>query len=417
MLGFMVGQIGHLCGLFVGINSAVSENHIRFWDIVKGGYICPMSMRNSLTQGARLQSLLREVRAEAGLRQADLAERLGQPQSFVSKYESGERRLDILELREVCKALGLPFEEFIERLEERLEMKPDPRFLKQPKSFWANVRTISQEVGYTETAEGYWKVPPGLTVPAAFRKNGGPRKNTVLACDLQMMKQAFENLGLKSDHVIGTSGHPTELGKLLCDYFHYRADVLNTHVQPNLMDAKSAKKLFEQCKKKYSPVLPFVMNKQKGNKRAESFLTCIVNMIVERQPKEYGFDADPHSLTTVTRGRQPLRTLARRLDGAFPSVVNPIAVWEIKEYYYTTTFGSRVADGVYETLMDGMEIEELQNTERIAIKHYLFADSHFTWWACGKSYLCRIVDMLHMGYSRRSSFRPGGATRTAAYRG
>ena len=29
-------------------------------------------------------------------------------------------------------------------------MKPDPRFLKQPKSFWANVRTISQEVGYTE---------------------------------------------------------------------------------------------------------------------------------------------------------------------------------------------------------------------------------------------------------------------------
>ena len=79
-------------------------------------------------------------------------------------------------------------------------------------------------------------------------------------------------------------------------------------------------------------------------------------------------------------------------------MVNPIAVWEIKEYYYTTTFGSRVADGVYETLVDGMEIEELQDSERIAIKHYLFADSHFTWWACGKSYLCRIVDMLHMGY-------------------
>ena len=107
-------------------------------------------MKNSLTQGARLQSLLREVRAKAGLRQADLAERLGQPQSFVSKYESGERRLDILELREVCKALGLPFEEFIRAPGKRIEMKPDPRFLNQPKSFWANVRTISQEVGYTE---------------------------------------------------------------------------------------------------------------------------------------------------------------------------------------------------------------------------------------------------------------------------
>ena len=117
-----------------------------------------------------------------------------------------------------------------------------------------------------------------------------------------MMKRAFENLGLKPDHVVGTAGRPTELGKLLCDYFKYRADVLNTHVQPNLMDAEAAKRLFEQCKKKYSPALPFVMNKQKGNKRAESFLTCIVNMIIERQTKDYGFDADPHSLTTVTRG-------------------------------------------------------------------------------------------------------------------
>lgn len=57
-----------------------------------------------------------------------------------------------------------------------------------------------------------------------------------------------------------------------------------------------------------------------------------------------------------------------------------------------------MADGVYETLVDGMEIEELQASEKINVKHYLFADSHFTWWACGKSYLCRIIDMLHMGY-------------------
>ena len=40
----------------------------------------------------------------------------------------------------------------------------------------------------------------------------------------------------------------------------------------------------------------------------------------------------------------------------------------------------------------------MQESESITVKHYLFVDSHFTWWACGKSYLCRIVDMLHMGY-------------------
>ena len=116
-------------------------------------------------------------------------------------------------------------------------MKPDPRFLRLPKSFWANVRTISQEVGYTQTADGYWKVPPGLTVPNNYRKHGGPRKNTVLACDLATMARAYANLGLKADHVIGTSGHSTELGRQLCEYFQYRANLLNSEVEPNLMDA------------------------------------------------------------------------------------------------------------------------------------------------------------------------------------
>lgn len=68
----------------------------------------------------KLQMLLRQVRAEAGLTQTEVAQRLSQPQSFVSKYESGERRLDILELRTVCKAVGVPLLKFIERLEHTL---------------------------------------------------------------------------------------------------------------------------------------------------------------------------------------------------------------------------------------------------------------------------------------------------------
>jgi len=66
----------------------------------------------------RLLALLRAKRLEAGLRQADLARRLGQPQSFVSKYESGERRLDILEIQRICQALGITLSEFVRQLEE-----------------------------------------------------------------------------------------------------------------------------------------------------------------------------------------------------------------------------------------------------------------------------------------------------------
>ncbi len=130
-------------------------------------------------------------------------------------------------------------------------------------------------------------------------------------------------------------------------------------------------------------------------------------MIIEANIGGLPCNYNPQELTTVTRDRQPFRTLARRVDGAFPGPVNPLAVWEIKEYYFTTTFGSRVADGVYESLLDGMELEELDDALRplasakgrpAHIQHLLMVDAHYTWWAKGRSYLCRIIDMLHMGY-------------------
>ena len=69
----------------------------------------------------RFLSLLRQVRLDAGLTQAELALRLGLPQSFVSKYESGERRLDILELRHICEVAGTKLEKFARRLEALLD--------------------------------------------------------------------------------------------------------------------------------------------------------------------------------------------------------------------------------------------------------------------------------------------------------
>jgi hypothetical protein len=184
----------------------------------------------------------------------------------------------------------------------------------------------------------------------------------------------------------------------LFSYFEYRAGVLNDFVRPRLMDKAAAEREFKRLKKQLCPTCPLPMNKQKGEKRNYAFLTGIVNMLVQANIKDVGCDFDPRSLTTVTHESKPLRTLSRRVDGAFPSVVNPVAIWEIKEYYYTTTFGSRVADGVYETLLDGMELEELERATGRRIDHVLFIDDKFTWWDCGRSYLCRIIDMLHMGY-------------------
>ena len=64
-----------------------------------------MDHQDYLRQYAALRALLRSLRAEAGVSQVELAKRLGVPQSFVSKIESGERRIDVIELRRICVAL------------------------------------------------------------------------------------------------------------------------------------------------------------------------------------------------------------------------------------------------------------------------------------------------------------------------
>lgn len=51
------------------------------------------------------RSLIVAAREKSGMSQADVSARLGRPQSFVSKYESGERRLDVVEFIQICMVL------------------------------------------------------------------------------------------------------------------------------------------------------------------------------------------------------------------------------------------------------------------------------------------------------------------------
>lgn len=66
----------------------------------------------------RLANLLREVRKERDIRQVDLAKALKRPQSFVSKMEAGQRRVDLVELNEVCRALGIKLSTLVRRYEQ-----------------------------------------------------------------------------------------------------------------------------------------------------------------------------------------------------------------------------------------------------------------------------------------------------------
>lgn len=62
--------------------------------------------------------LLIEERKKARIIQADLADKLKRPHNFVSKYEKGERRLDLIEFLEIAEAVGFDPLDFIKRLQD-----------------------------------------------------------------------------------------------------------------------------------------------------------------------------------------------------------------------------------------------------------------------------------------------------------
>jgi transcriptional regulator with XRE-family HTH domain len=69
-----------------------------------------------------LIELLRDIRLRAGLTQAGLSGKLGRAQSFISDVERGQRRLDLIQVRDVCIAVGLSLPEFVSMLDARIEL-------------------------------------------------------------------------------------------------------------------------------------------------------------------------------------------------------------------------------------------------------------------------------------------------------
>jgi len=186
-------------------------------------------------------------------------------------------------------------------------MTPDKRFVGLPKQFWAFVRLIGKGCGYASRGQ--------ITVPTREAVTG-----------------ALSTLGLTVTALDAPLRNGTATWIVLHDYFTFRRDLLHGHVEPNLMDASQAKREFGRLKRKLKPTCPLPMNKQTGEKKAPAYLTGIVNMLIEANAQGNPCNYDPHALVTVAVNKSPLRTFARRMDGAFPSVINPVAVWEVKEY-------------------------------------------------------------------------------------
>lgn len=70
-----------------------------------------------------LVDCLRDARRKARITQVELAARLGTDQSYVSKYERAERRLDVIELRTLCRQFDISLIDFVNSFEQELKRR------------------------------------------------------------------------------------------------------------------------------------------------------------------------------------------------------------------------------------------------------------------------------------------------------
>lgn len=69
-----------------------------------------------------LREALIYERKKKGLSQENLAQLINKPQSFISKYETGERRLDLIELIIICQKANIPLEKIIKHVTRSIEL-------------------------------------------------------------------------------------------------------------------------------------------------------------------------------------------------------------------------------------------------------------------------------------------------------
>jgi hypothetical protein len=86
----------------------------------------------------------------------------------------------------------------------------------------------------------------------------------------------------------------------------------------------------------------------------------------------------------------------RRLDGALPALFNPVALWEIKEYWGVTSGGSKMSDAIYEVQLVGTELRLFEDRFGVHVRHYAILDGKRQW-ESRKSDLRRAVDLLYAG--------------------
>jgi hypothetical protein len=134
-----------------------------------------------------------------------------------------------------------------------------------------------------------------------------------------------------------------------------------------------------------------------GYHKSSKVLVNTVDEIVYRERAEFEVDVNtnPQSRAALI-SNEHIWVSPRRLDGAIPGLLNPIALWEIKEYWGVKSGGSKMSDAIYELQLVGTELRMFEDEFGIHVRHYAIMDGRRQW-DSRKSDIRRAVDLLYSG--------------------
>ncbi len=179
----------------------------------------------------------------------------------------------------------------------------------------------------------------------------------------------------------------------VADYLHFRDEAainllnLTRTEQEALADFEE---LSDEVVKKYG-------TKSADHHQSSKVLVATVEVLTRDGCLEHGIlsDVNPQKRAAVVSGDH-IWVSPRRLDGALPSLLNPVGLWEIKEYWGGTAGGSKMSDAIYECQLVGQELRAFEERYGPAIRHYAILDGRQQW-SARRSDLRRAVDLLCCG--------------------
>lgn len=151
------------------------------------------------------------------------------------------------------------------------------------------------------------------------------------------------------------------------------------------------------CRKKFNELPKTTQTKNQEHHQSSKAMVLTTTRLAEAACREFGMPIEPNpQRRCVWVADQQLHVTARSLDGAIPGLVDPFLVWEIKEYWGTTSGGSKMSDAVYECALVGRELRDFEKRTNLHVEHAVLVDGKAQW-TSRESDLLRFYDLYHQG--------------------